>query len=196
MGLKAVDTSARALNGVLRQGVALIGAYAGIRGIIGGLKAIGKTGMEFQGLHTALKTITGSSQQARAEWGFLVKEAERLGLEVRSMTHSYVQLSAAAQNTGLEGAKVREIFSSVSEAGTVLRLSTDQMNGVFMALYQMISKGKVMSEELRRQLGDRLPGAFKIAAEAVGVTTSELNDLLPKSRQEGLRKRHKTPTPT
>ncbi len=34
--------------------------------------------MEFQGLHTALKTITGSLQQARAEWGFLVKEAEAL----------------------------------------------------------------------------------------------------------------------
>ena len=34
--------------------------------------------MEFQGLHTALKTITGSLRQARAEWGFLVKEAEAL----------------------------------------------------------------------------------------------------------------------
>ena len=69
------------------------------------------------------------------------------------MTHSYVQCSAAAQNTGLEGQQVRKIFSSVSEAGTVLRSPVNQMNGVFMALQQMISKGKVMSNMLKFHSG-------------------------------------------
>ena len=178
VGLKAINSSTRAINSTLRQGMGLFGAYIGGRALYEQIRAIARIGMEFQGLHTALKTITGTVAKARSDWNFLVVEAERLGLEVRTMTRSFVQLSAAAQNTGLEGKQVREIFSSVAEAGTVLRLSVDQMNGIFMALYQMISKGKVMSEELRRQLGDRLPGAFKIAAEAMNVTTAELNDML------------------
>jgi hypothetical protein len=42
----------------------------------------------------------------------------------------------------------------------------------------MISKGNVQAEELRQQLGERLPGAFQYAARAMGVTTQELNDML------------------
>ena len=55
----------------------------------------------------------------------------------------------------------------------------------------MISKGKVQAEELRGQLGERLPGAFQLAAKAMGMTTAQLDkfmadgkltaeDLLPK----------------
>ena len=42
----------------------------------------------------------------------------------------------------------------------------------------MISKGTVSAEELRGQLGERLPGAFNLAAKAMGVTTSELGKML------------------
>ena len=39
-------------------------------------------------------------------------------------------------------------------------LSADQTSGVLLALQQMISKGTVQAEELRGQLGERLPGAL------------------------------------
>src|SRR5690606_20127337 len=48
------------------------------------------------------------------------------------------------------------------------------------ALEQMISKGKVTTEELRRQLGERLPGAFGIMANALGVTLPQLDKMLKK----------------
>ena len=41
-----------------------------------------------------------------------------------------------------------------------------------------MSKGTVQAEELRGQLGERLPGAFNLAAQAMGVTTQELNKML------------------
>ena len=42
----------------------------------------------------------------------------------------------------------------------------------------MISKGKVTTEELRRQLGERLPGAMGIMAASLGVTIVELDRML------------------
>jgi tape measure domain-containing protein len=57
-------------------------------------------------------------------------------------------------------------------------LRADQTSGVLLALQQMISKGTVQAEELRGQLGERLPGAFQIAARAMGVTTAELGKML------------------
>jgi hypothetical protein len=43
-----------------------------------------------------------------------------------------------------------------------------------------MSKGNVQAEELRGQLGERLPGAFNMAAKAMGVSTGELNKMLEK----------------
>src|SRR6056297_815356 len=42
------------------------------------------------------------------------------------------------------------------------------------ALQQMMSKGKVSAEELRQQLGERMPGSIQIMASSLGVTTQEL----------------------
>lgn len=47
----------------------------------------------------------------------------------------------------------KQIFDSVSKASSVLGLKTHELEGVYLALEQMLSKGKVTTEELRRQLG-------------------------------------------
>jgi|ADGO01.1.fsa_nt_gi tape measure domain len=80
--------------------------------------------------------------------------------------------------TSLEGEKGRDIFNAVSEAAAVMKLSAEQTEGTFLALGQMISKGNVQAEELRGQLGERLPGAFNIFARAIGVSTKQLNKML------------------
>ena len=46
------------------------------------------------------------------------------------------------------------------------------------ALAQMASKGTVSMEELRQQLGDRLPGALGLAAKGLGITEQELIKLV------------------
>lgn len=70
------------------------------------------------------------------------------------------------------------IFEAVASAGAALALSQDDMQGAFLALGQMISKGKVQAEELRGQLGERLPGAFQLAAKAMNMTTAELDKFM------------------
>ena len=62
----------------------------------------------------------------------------------------------------------------------MLQLSADDTQGVFTALEQIVSKGAVSAEELRGQLGERLPGAFQIAARSLGVTTQTLDEMLRK----------------
>ena len=56
------------------------------------------------------------------------------------------------------------------------------MSGALLAVSQMISKGTVQAEELRGQLGERLPGAFQIAARAMGVSTQELGKMLEQGK--------------
>lgn len=176
--LKAVDTTARALNSVFRQAVGLVAAYAALNGLFGSARAINETGMAFQGVNTALVSITGSSKGAADEMAYLESESERLGLNLLEISKSYMQITAAAKGSNLEGQATRDIFTSIAEAATVLQLSADQTNGAIRAITQIMSKGKVQAEELRGQLGERLYGAFQLAARGMGITTAQLDKML------------------
>jgi tape measure domain-containing protein len=109
---------------------------------------------------------------------FLREVTSRLGLEFGSTATAYQKFAAASRETRLEGAGARAVFESVAKASAVMGLSAQDTSGVLLALQQMISKGTVQAEELRGQLGERLPGAFQIAARAMGVTTAELGKML------------------
>lgn len=127
---------------------------------------------------TALTVATGDARKTSREMGFIRDTAIELGLDLQSAAFSYAKLSAATKGTGIEGQATRNIFVGLSQAATALGLDAETTNGAFVAFQQIASKGKVQAEELRGQLGERIPGAFNIAARAMGVTTAELNKML------------------
>ncbi|MCG8073670.1 MAG: tape measure protein, partial [Candidatus Thiodiazotropha taylori] len=148
-----------------------------------------------ESLKKGFEVVSGSAESAGKEMDYLRKTASRLGLPLREAGKAYLSLTAAAKGTRLEGQASRKIFEAVSLAMGKLGRSSAETEGALLAIQQMISKGKVSAEELRGQLGERLPGAFQAAARAMGVTTAELDkmlksgeviaeDLLPKLAQE------------
>lgn len=135
---------------------------------------------KFRGYEQALKIVTGSTQAAAAELEYVSGVAERVGFRVTDLTQAYVGLAAASRGTNLEGAKTRDVFEALVSASAAYGLTSEQLSGALLAVQQMISKGTVSAEELRGQLGERLPGAFQVAARAMGITTAELGKLLQK----------------
>lgn len=109
-----------------------------------------------------------------ANMQFVSKTADELGLSIMGATTSFAKLTAATKDTSLEGDKARQIFVSLSAVNSQLGGSAADLNGIMKAVTDMISKGTVQLEELKGQLGDRLPGALNIAATAMNKTTSEL----------------------
>lgn len=128
-------------------------------------------------LSKAYTTITGSSSAAQQQLSYLYDVSNRLGLQFQSTAESAKTFFAAGKGSSLEK-DMNGIFEAVASAGSALALSQDDMHGAFLALGQMISKGKVQAEELRGQLGERLPGAFQLAAKAMGMTTAELDKFM------------------
>ncbi len=159
---KGLEQSFSRLGGV-------IGTYLGVNTV----RAIAQTGMAFDRVNIQLKAATGSTEQASREFAFLREETNRLGLNTLETANAYAKLVSAARDTSLEGRGIRDVFTAVAEAASVMGLSATDTAGAIRALEQMISKGTVMSEEFKLQLGDRIPGATKIAAQALGVTTAE-----------------------
>lgn len=160
--------------------IAAAGAYVSYTAVMAGGKAIIDTALANERLNNTLKVATGSTEGAARETAFLREETEKLGLQFTITAEQYAKLAAASKGTQLEGQATRDIFLGIAKASTVLNLSADQTGGALLAVQQMISKGTVAAEELRGQLGERLPGAFQMAARAMGVTTSELDKMLIK----------------
>ena len=75
-------------------------------------------------------------------------------------------------------AQTQQVFKGVASAAASMNLSTEETNGVLLALSQIAGKGKVSMEELRGQLGERLTPAMAIAAKSMGVTTAELEKMV------------------
>ena len=151
-------------------------------------KSILDAQIELQRLEQSYKSVFGES--AAAQLRAVYEQTDRIGLNFFKTAEAAKSFFAAGQGTTLT-TELDDIFKAVTNAGAALQLSTEQVNGTFIALGQMISKGKVQAEELRGQLGERLPGAFQMAAKAMGMTTAELDkfmadgkltaeDLLPK----------------
>lgn len=103
-----------------------------------------------------------SARGSVREIAYLRTITNELGLAFGSTATAYSQFQAAARGTALEGEKSRAVFESIAKASAVMGLSAEQSSGVLLALQQMISKGTVQAEELRGQLGERLPGALRI----------------------------------
>jgi len=56
------------------------------------------------------------------------------------------------------------------------------MKAAMRATSQVFSKGKVSAEELRQQLGERLPGAFTLFAESMDKTPAQLDKALEQGK--------------
>ncbi len=137
-----------------------------------------QTGIYAERMIKGLEAATGSATEAARAQEFLKQSSEELGLVFTTQVEGYKRLVAAAQGTALQGREIDNIYRSIAEAATALQLSNQDVEGSLYAITQMISKGKVSMEELRQQLGERMPVAFQVAAEAMGMTTMELDKFI------------------
>lgn len=179
---------------IIRAGIAPVAAT-----VIG--TDIVQTSMKIDAARAALLSVTGTAADAQQQFEWLRSEADRIGFTFLDNTRTFTNFLAAGKSVGVGTQEIQEIFRSTAEYGRVLGLSNDDLAGTFRALQQMLSKGTVQSEELKGQLGERLPGAVGLAADALGVTTEQLfkmlengevlaKDLLPKLAREFTRAAH------
>ena len=134
----------------------------------------------FDSANKALEVISGTQEDIKTNQEFINRLTEQYGLKLLSNQKAFSQFYAAGKQSGFNPEDIRDIYESVISASASLKLPQEQIDGILLALSQMASKGKVSSEELRRQMGDRLPGAFGIAAKAMKMTEKDLDDMMRK----------------
>jgi tape measure domain-containing protein len=159
---------------IIRLGATYLSLQAGVRLI----KNIFSTTKELDQLHLSYKTIIKDQDDLSNSQLFVSNITKQYGLDLIKTSNSYLKFAASAKISGLSIASTNEIFKSFAKTGSVMGKSTADLSSIFLALEQMLNKGRVSSEELRRQLGEKVPAAVAILAQSMGITTKKLDEMM------------------
>ncbi|EGQ6630596.1 tape measure protein [Shigella flexneri] len=191
----SISNTSDAFNNLASNAIKLSGAFYSVMGALNAYKAIMNAGLKRDSAQRAAKFVLGD-KASEAET-FIRGLADKTGLNISEGLSSYAKFAAGAQGS-MSQEQTQELFGNATAMSRLMGLSNDELNGILKAFEQMASKGKIQAEELRGQLGDRMAGAFKLFAEALGMTATELDaamkngkilssDTLPKvAKQMGL----------
>ncbi|EPR8972726.1 tape measure protein [Escherichia coli] len=191
----SISNTSDAFNSLASNAIKLSGAFYSVMGALNAYKAIMNAGLKRDSAQRAAKFVLGD-KASEAET-FIRGLADKTGLNISEGLSSYAKFAAGAQGS-MSQEQTQQLFGNATAMSRLMGLSNDELNGILKAFEQMASKGKIQAEELRGQLGDRMAGAFKLFAEALGMTATELDkamkdgkvlsaDTLPKvAKQMGL----------
>ena len=136
-----------------------------------------QTAMALENVKVAFEGIYGTSDMAEKKLTYVRQISDKLGLSFLDTAEGAKKLFAAANGTPVEK-QANMVFEAFSNMSSAMKLSGEETNGVFLAISQIISKGKVSAEELRQQLAERMPGAVNLFAKSIGVSTQQLDKML------------------
>lgn len=141
-----------------------------------------ETAKETSRVNIALKNVSKSTEEYADHQKFIIGLSKKYGVQVNSLTSGFAKFKAAADISNMALSDQYKIFESVSRAAVAFGLSAEDQKGVFLALSQMMSKGKIQAEELRLQMAERLPVAIQAMAKATGRSVEEMDKLMKQGK--------------
>lgn len=172
------------LQRVRGQVLSLIAAYGGLQGAIQLASATFDVVRNQAKVESRLGMVfDGDTTKVAGEIAYLKETTDRLGVSFRVASDAYSRFAVAAKGSGNNIETIRYVFENVTKAAVKAGLSNEEYEGTLRALEQMMSKGVIQAEELKGQLGDRLPGAIAAAAKGMGISIA---DMLKRMEQGGV----------
>lgn len=140
-----------------------------------------------QQFNNALQTATQDTGTFAKELLYVDNVQRAFGLNLETTRTGFTRLYASMGPTGFDSGSIEKLFTGISAATAALQLTPDKAERVIYAFGQMASKGQIMSEELKGQLGDVLPGALAIFAKSAGMSVKEFSEAMEDGEFKGKR---------
>jgi lambda family phage tail tape measure protein len=157
---------------------AAIGAQVGmIRQSLGG---VAETVAEINSMKIALAGVSESAEDYRQSFNNVIEISKQFLFPVDRAIGEFTRLKAAVVGAGFGTQEATDVFKGFAAAILATGGNSEKLSGALLAASQVFSKGKVQAEELRGQIGERLPGAFTTFAQSIGVSSRDLDEMLRK----------------
>jgi len=130
----------------------------------------------------ALQLVTKEAGEYQRALAFVDQTSRKFAIPQEVITRQFTKLTASVKGAGGSVADAEKAFLGVAAGIRGTGGSLQDLDSALTATSQVFSKGKVSAEELRQQIGERLPGAFTLFAESMGMTPQELDKALEKGQ--------------
>jgi tape measure domain-containing protein len=158
----AVGGAAGAIVGQARQSISDTADYA--------------AGLQRQRI--ALAGLTRGQGEYTQQLAVVEKLSKQFAIPQEVITRQYTKLAASVTGAGGSFKDAEKAFLGVAAGVRGTGGSLQDLESSLIATAQVFSKGKVSAEELRQQIGERLPGAFTLFAKSLDMTPQELDKAL------------------
>lgn len=160
---RSIDRTARKLN---RVGSSLTTFVTLPLAALGTASVLAASNLE--SMEKGLESIMGDAEAAKKEMELLRKEALKPGLSFEQALKGSVRLQAVE----LDAETARRAISAFGNALALVGGSSEDLDGVTLALTQIASKGKISAEEIN-QLAERVPQIRIALKDAFGTADTE-----------------------
>tara|TARA_R100000234_G_scaffold108770_1_gene80338 strand:+ start:363 stop:2441 length:2079 start_codon:yes stop_codon:yes gene_type:complete len=130
----------------------------------------------------ALRLVINDTNQYNKSQKFLLTTSRELAIPQEVITRQFTSLTASVVGAGQSVADSEKVFQAIAAGIRGTGGNLEDMKAAMRATSQVFSKGKVSAEELRQQLGERLPGAFTLFADSMNKTPAELDKALEQGK--------------
>jgi len=137
---------------------------------------IAKATANLQAFNNQMEAVTGGGEVMANSMRLIEETVARFNIPVQSARDGFVKLYASMQPAGIDLSTINSVFTGLSAAASTFGMSADQVDRMTYALAQMASKGQIMTEELKGQLGDVFPQAVSLFARAAGFLDDTMDE--------------------
>ena len=167
------DRAASSLDNLSLAAVKTAGAFISFQAVLSAYQRVMEVGLQRASSERSIDFVFGD--QSTQVKKFIQDLTKITGMDTTETQAQFASFGASAKNTmGLEGSE--ELFKNLTGYARLMGRSDEQIQRALTAVSQMASKGQVMSEELKGQLSEALPGATQAFAKALGLTEKQLFD--------------------
>ncbi|MGA6073670.1 tape measure protein [Escherichia coli] len=167
------NKAASSLDSLSSAAVRAAGAFISFQAVLSAYQRVMEVGLQRASSERSIDFVFGD--QSTQVKKFIQDLTQITGMDTTETQAQFASFGASAKNTmGLEGSE--ELFKNLTGYARLMGRSDEQIQRALTAVSQMASKGQVMSEELKGQLSEALPGATQAFAKALGLTEKQLFD--------------------
>jgi lambda family phage tail tape measure protein len=126
----------------------------------------------------ALAGLTRNYKEYESAIAQVESLSKQFAIPQEIITRQFTKLAASVIGAGGTLEDTEKTFKGVAAGIRGTGGSLQDLESALLATSQVFSKGKVSAEELRQQIGERLPGAFTLFAQSLNMTPAQLDKAL------------------
>lgn len=172
----------KAVNGLPQM---VKGAAAGLTAAVGGMglaaliKQATETVAEFDRMKRGMTTLEGSAGMASSRMDELREASKLPGVDFKQAVQADIKLRSVGVTAEMSKSAIIEFGNALALAGG----TSSDLDGVILALTQIISKGKVSAEEIN-QIAERVPQVRSVMKNMFGTSDTDALQKMNLSAEE------------